>query len=70
MDLRVTHNAYFSFFTLSNHILLVTFCDMTAGNRDSFRTHRQTDKRTDKRTDGQTNERTDGQTDVEVEIVI
>ena len=39
-------------------LLLVTFCDTTAGIGGSFQTHRKTDTRSN------------GQTDVEVEIVI
>ena len=33
---RVTQNAYFSPLTHTKQFLLVTFCDMTAGNGTSF----------------------------------
>ena len=59
-SLRVTQDAYFSLLTHAKQHLLVTFCDITAGNGYPH-----------ERTDGQTTDgRTDGQTDVEVEIVI
>ena len=60
MGLRVTQIAYFSLITHTKQLLLVTFCDPTAGTRVSFRTDART-------ADGRTAE---GQTDVEVEIVI
>ena len=48
--LRVTQNAYFSLITHTKQLLLVTFCDTTAGNGASFRTHARTDGgRTDRR---------------------
>ena len=56
--LRVTQNAYFSLITHTKQLLLVTFCDPTAGIGVSFRTH------------GRTAAAAEGQTDVEVEIVI
>ena len=31
MSLRVTYNAYFSLLTHTKQLLLVTFCDLTAG---------------------------------------
>ena len=49
--LRVTQNAYFSLLTHTKQLLLVTFCDTTAGNSVSFRTHRRTNERTDGQTD-------------------
>ena len=55
----MTQDAYFSFLTHAKQLLLVTFCETTAGNRKFLET----------RTDGTEPER-DGQTDVEVEIVI
>ena len=58
--LRVTQHAYFSLLTHTKQLLLVTFCDPTAGIWVIFRTHGRT-------ADGG---RTEGQTDVEVEIVI
>ena len=45
--------------THAKQLLLVTFCDTTAGIGATFQTHTQTDGR-----------RTEGQTDMEVEIVI
>ena len=62
LGLRVAQDAYFSLMTHTKQLLLVTFCDNTAGNGAFFRTHG--------RTDGRNHGRTDGQTDVEVEIVI
>ena len=50
----------FSLIAHTKQILLVTFCDTTAGVGASFRTHGRTDGR---RTE-------EGQTDVEVEVVI
>ena len=50
----------------ANQLLLVTFCQPTAGIGVSFRT----DAWMDGRTDGRTEEELEGQTDVEVEIVI
>ena len=61
--LRVTQNVHFSLMTHTKQLLLVTFCDNTAGNGAFFgHTHGQNHTRTEPRTDGQT--------DVEVEIVI
>ena len=57
-SLRVIKNAYFSLLTHTKKLLLVTYCDMTAENGVSFRTH------------GRKDGWTDGQTDVDVEIVI
>ena len=54
--LKVTQNAYFSPLTLTQKLLLVTFCDPTAETGISFQP------------DGRNG--TDGQTDVKVEIVI
>ena len=59
--LRLTQNAYFSLIAYTKQILLVTFCDTTAGIGASFRKHGRTVE------DGR---RREGQTDVEVEIVI
>ena len=58
--LRVTQNANFSLSTHTKYLLLMTFCDATAGSGATFRTDGN----------GRTDERMDGQTDVEVEIVI
>ena len=52
----------FSLLTPVKQLLLVTFCDTTAGIGASFQTHRQTNKRMERQKDGQT--------DVEVERVI
>ena len=60
--LRMTQHAYFLLMTHTKQLLLVTFCDTTAGNRASFRTHERKEEGTE--------EQTDEQTDVEVEIVI
>ena len=50
--LRVTQHAYFSLLTHTKQLLLVTFCDPTAGIWVIFRTHgRRTHGRTDGRTD-------------------
>ena len=50
--LRVTQNAYFSLMTQIKQLLLVTFCDTSAGIGASFRTDAQTDGgRTDEQTD-------------------
>ena len=57
--LRVTQNAYFSLITHTKQLLLVTFCDNTAGIRVIFRTHGRKHGRTE-----------EGQTDVEVEIIV
>ena len=54
--LRMTQNAYFLLITHTKQVLLVTFCDLTAGIGVSFRTDART--------------AAEGQTDVEVEIVI
>ena len=62
--LKVTQNAYFSFLTHTKQLLLVTFCDTTAGNRASFGTHKQTNVRTNNQTEP------DGQTDMQVEMII
>ena len=45
--LVVTKNAYFSLLTHIKQLLLVTFCDPTAGIGVSFRTHGRTDGRTE-----------------------
>ena len=55
--LRVTQYAFFSLITHTKQLLLVTFCDPTAGTGVSFWTDAQT-------------EEAEGQTDVEVKIVI
>ena len=57
--LRVTQNAYFSLITHTKQLLLVRFCDTTAGIGASFWTQG--------RMDGQW---TEGQTVMEVEIAI
>ena len=46
--LRVTQDAYFSLMTHTKQLLLVTFCDNTAGNGAFFRTHGTTDGWTDR----------------------
>ena len=51
--------SYFSLLTYTEQLLLVTFCDMTAENGVSFRTHTRTEPCT----------HMDEQIDVEVEIV-
>ena len=56
----MTQNAYSLLLKHTKQLLLVTFCDKTAGNGYSLRTH---DTRTEEG-------RTEGQTDVEVELVI
>ena len=53
--LRVTQNEYLSLITHTKQLLLVAFCDATAGIGTSFRTHGQ---------------RMEGQKDLEVEIII
>ena len=53
--LRVTQNEYFSLITHTKQLLLVAFCDATAGIGTSFRTHGQ---------------RMEGQKDLEVEKII
>ena len=58
-------DAYFSLLTHTKQLLLVTFCDKTAGSGVRFRTHG-----TRNMEHGRTDRRTDGQTDMEVEIVI
>ena len=60
----MTRNAYFSLFTHTKKLLLLTFCDLTAKTGVSFQTH-GTDG-----TDRMERSGTDGQTDVKVEIVI
>ena len=52
----MTQNAYFSLMTHTKQLLIVTFCDTTAGIAASFQTHSRMT--------------VEGQTDVEVEIVI
>ena len=59
LGLRMTQDAYFSHLTHTKQLLLVTFCDKTAGSGVRFQTHRTWK-------DGNA----DGLTDVEVEIVI
>ena len=54
--LRVTQDVYFSLLTHTKKLLLVTYCDPTAGIGVSFRTHGRT--------------AAERQTDVEVKIVI
>ena len=44
--LRVTQNEYSSLIAHTKQLLLVTFCDTTAGIGDSFRTHGHTNTRT------------------------
>ena len=48
---RVIQNAYFSLLSHTKQLFLVTFCDKTAENLASFRTHKRTDGRTDGWTD-------------------
>ena len=54
---RVSQDAYFSLLTHTKQLLLVTFCDTTAGNAYSLRTHERTNERTDERTNGWTDGR-------------
>ena len=61
MSLRMSQNLYFSLLTHTKQLLLVTYCDPTAGIGASF----WTDAR---RTAAEA--AVEGQTDVEVEIVI
>ena len=61
MGLRESKNAYFSLLIHTKQLLLVTFCDKTAGSGVRLWTHGRT-------ADGR--QRTEGPTDVEVEIVI
>ena len=56
--LRVTQHAYFSIMAHANQLLLVTFCQPTAGIGVSFRKHGRKHGRT-----------AEGQTDVKAEIV-
>ena len=58
----VTQDVYFLLLTYTKQLLLITFCQTTAGNGASFRTHGMTDRMMDRMTDGQT--------DVDVEIAI
>ena len=57
--LKVTQDAYFSLLTHAKQLLLVTLCEMTAGNQKN-----------ESVTYGRTDVRTEGQTDVKSEIVI
>ena len=59
----MTQDAYFSFSTHAKQLLLVTFCETTAGNQEN-------ESVTYGRTYGRTDVRTEGQTDVKSEIVI
>ena len=59
----MTQHAYFSIMTHTKQLLLVTFCQPTAGIGVSFRTDARTHARTEE-------EEEEGQTDLEVEIVI
>ena len=43
---------YFSLLTHTKQLLLVKFCDTTAGIGASFRTHSRTDETTDGQTEG------------------
>ena len=61
--LRLTQNAHFSLMTHTKQVLLVSFCDITAGIKASFQTQ-------DAHTHGLTDGRTERQSDVEDEIVI
>ena len=56
--LRVTKDAYFSFLKHAKQLLLVTFCETTAGNRKKWKC--------DRRTDGCI----EGQTDLKSEMII
>ena len=49
--LRVTQNEYFSLLTHTKQLLIVTFCDKTAGIGGSFQTHGNTERQTDRRLD-------------------
>ena len=49
--LREIQNAYFSHLTHTKQLLLMTFCNNTAGIVGSFRTHGNTDRKTDGWTD-------------------
>ena len=42
--LRFTKNTYFSLLSHTKELLVVTFCDKTAGIEASSRTHRQADR--------------------------
>ena len=57
---KVTQNAYISPSTHTRQLLLVKFCDITAGIGASIRKHERTNKRTDRLTDGQTDELMEG----------
>ena len=49
--LKVDQNAYFLLVTHTKQLLLVTFCDTTAGIRkDGSVTHRRTDRRMERQT--------------------
>ena len=50
-DLNVTQNTYSFLFSHTKELLLVVYCDLTAENGFSFRTHKQN------RTDGWTDRR-------------
>ena len=56
-------NAYFLVITHTKQLLLMIFCDPSAGIRVNFRKHGRTDG-------GRRTAAAEGQTDVEVEIVI
>ena len=47
--LMMTQDAYFSFLTYAKQLLLVTFCETTAGNRKKWKCDVRTDGRTDRR---------------------
>ena len=55
--LMMTQDAYFSFSTHAKQLLLVTFCETTAGNRKKWKCDVRTYVRTDGRTYGRTDRR-------------
>ena len=59
--MRVTQDAYFLLLTHTKQLLLMTFCDTTAGIGKN-------ESVTDVEKDTQANRQPDGQTDIEVEI--
>ena len=46
-DLKMTKNAYFSLLTHTKQLLLVTFCNITAGIGASFSDTQKVDEQTD-----------------------
>ena len=47
----VTQDAYFLLLTHAKQLLLVTFCEMTAGNQKKLKCDVRTDVRTERQTD-------------------